>query len=167
MPDNLPNGAFRRLERDAHRDPYMSSPPDGPVVNDPQTLAELQSVFDAYEAALLRNDIAALNEFFWSDPRILRYGIAEHSLGHAAICEYRSHAQPVNPARQLQRPLLMTFGFSTGSACTEFVAPGTRGVGRQTQTWIRFTEGWRIVAAHVSQLQTPIDTASGDARGPA
>jgi Protein of unknown function (DUF3225) len=30
-------------------------------------------------------------------------------------------------------------------------------VGRQMQTWVRFPEGWRIVAAHVSVIDQPRD----------
>jgi len=37
---------------------------------------------------------------------------------------------------------------------TEFVPDDEAPVGRQSQTWIRFDEGWRVVAAHVSWPMT-------------
>jgi hypothetical protein len=30
-----------------------------------------------------------------------------------------------------------------------------RKIGRQMQTWVRFPEGWRVVAAHVSMIDEP------------
>jgi hypothetical protein len=30
-------------------------------------------------------------------------------------------------------------------------------IGRQMQSWARFPEGWRVVAAHVSAIPTPED----------
>lgn len=131
----------------------MPAKDDDLTVNDPATLAELQQVFERYEAALLANDVAALNDFFWHDDRVLRYGITEHSHGHAALSAYRLGASPVDRRRRLLRTVITTFGRDAGSACTEFsTAPSTAAIGRQTQTWIRFAQGWRIVAAHVSLI---------------
>lgn len=131
----------------------MPTPPDDPLIDDPETLASLAQVFARYEAALLAHDVAALNAFFWNDARTLRYGIAEHSEGHAAIAAYRCQAPPVDPRRQLRSTRITTFGRYAGSACTEFIVPGRAALGRQTQTWVRFAEGWRIVAAHVSEVE--------------
>ncbi|MDT0497303.1 oxalurate catabolism protein HpxZ [Algiphilus sp. W345] len=121
-------------------------------MNDPATLAELEQVFERYEAALLANDVVALNDFFWCDEQVLRYGITEHSHGHAALSAYRLGATPVDRRRRLLRTVITTFGCDAGAASTEFSTPTPAVIGRQTQTWIRFAQGWRIVAAHVSLI---------------
>lgn len=121
-------------------------------VNRPEVLAEVEAVFRRYEEALLRNDRAALVGFFWHSTAVVRYGIAEHSLGIEGLRRYREQAPPVDPRRQLRNTVITSFGTDTASVCTEFVSPGTAAIGRQTQCWVRFAEGWRIVAAHVSTV---------------
>jgi len=116
----------------------------------PDIVSEVRAVFDAYEAALRRNDAAALNEFFWDDPRALRFGIAECNVGVAAIRQWRTMAPRISPTRRLQGTQIVAFGRDAASVCTEFTAADTPQVGRQSQLWVRFVEGWRIVAAHVS-----------------
>jgi len=123
---------------------------DSEPVNRPEVVAEVRLAFDRYEAALLENDTAALDSFFWQDSRTLRYGITEHGLGIDAIRRSRARIAPVHPARKLQGTLITTFGNDSASVCTEFTAPDTPLLGRQTQTWIRFGMDWKIVAAHVS-----------------
>ena len=49
-----------------------------------------------------------------------------------------------------------SYGRDAAVASTLFYrdsAPGR--IGRQMQTWVRFPEGWRIVAAHVSIIDEP------------
>ncbi len=118
----------------------------------PDVVAEIRRVFAAYEAALMRNDAAALNEFFWDDPRALRYGIAEHHLGIDAIRRWRNGAPAVSASRLLRGIQIVAFGPDAASVCTEFVSDDASVLGRQTQIWIRFESGWRIVAAHVSVI---------------
>lgn len=119
-------------------------------INRPAVLASLRAAFEAYEAALLRHDVAALDAFFDDDPATVRYGVAEHGYGMDAIRRYRAAALPVHPGRQLRNVVLRSFGDDAGSACCEFLAPDTAMIGRQTQTWMRLAGAWRIVAAHVS-----------------
>jgi hypothetical protein len=121
-------------------------------INLPYVVAEICRVFEAYEAALKRNDAAALNEFFWDDPRALRYGISEHNLGIDAIRRWRNAAPAVPATRRLRGTQIVTFGADAASVCTEFATDDTPGLGRQTQIWMRFDSGWRIVAAHVSVI---------------
>lgn len=116
----------------------------------PEVLAEVRAAFEAYEAALLRHDLPALDAFFWHGAEVLRYGVAEHSLGIEGLRRYRTEAPPVDPRRRLRGTVIKTFGRDAASACTEFTSPGTSMLGRQTQSWVRFPEGWKIVAAHVS-----------------
>jgi hypothetical protein len=59
----------------------------------------------------------------------------------------------VHPGRQLQNTVITTFGMDTASVATEFTAPDTSLIGRQTQVWIRFADGWKIIAAHVSAIE--------------
>jgi|SRR5579859_2472757 len=121
-------------------------------INRPAVVAEIGRVFEAYEAALKRNDAAALNEFFWDDPRALRYGISEHNLGIDEIRRWRNAAPAVPATRRLRGTQIVTFGADAASVSTEFTTNHTSGLGRQTQIWMRFDCGWRIVAAHVSVI---------------
>ncbi|CAM2145546.1 Oxalurate catabolism protein HpxZ [Pararobbsia alpina] len=114
--------------------------------------AEVRAVFDAYEAALVGHDNAALCNFFWDSPHTIRYGVAEHSHGIDSIRAFRADAAPVHPQRRLRDTTITAYNADTASACTQFMAPDTTLIGRQSQTWVRFPEGWKIVSAHVSNV---------------
>lgn len=121
-------------------------------VDIPEVHAELVAVFERYEEALIGNDIAALNEMFWASPLTLRYGtrVAEHQYGHAEIAAFRIQRGAINQDRALENSRVTTFGRDFGIANTEFRSPGSDKVGRQSQTWMRTDNGWKIVSAHVS-----------------
>jgi hypothetical protein len=123
-------------------------------INRPAVVAEVRAAFEAYERALLANDLAALDAWFWDHEATTRYGIAEHSQGAAAIRTWRSQAQPVDPRRRLQHTVIVTFGRDAASVATEFVVPDSTRIGRQTQMWVRFGDAWRIVSAHVSEIES-------------
>ncbi len=128
------------------------------IIDDPATLAEVTSAFAAYETALVTNDVEALDGFFWRDPRALRYGAGENLYGHAAIADFRASRPSAGLSRTLERTLIVTFGRDFATASTLFRRPGASGrVGRQTQSWARLPEGWRIVAAHVSVIDDPAE----------
>ncbi|HEY8335405.1 MAG TPA: oxalurate catabolism protein HpxZ [Tardiphaga sp.] len=117
----------------------------------PDVLAEVGAAFARYEAALVSNDTAVLGELFRNDPRTLRYGMGENLYGYDAIQAFRGARSPVGLMRRTDKTVISSYGRDTAVASTLFYrdsAPGK--VGRQMQTWIRFPEGWRIVAAHVS-----------------
>jgi hypothetical protein len=118
----------------------------------PEVLSELTAMFELYEKALTANDIEALNRLFWDSPLTLRYGTREfeRQYGHAAIAEFRIQRGAVNQTRRLENVRITTFGRDFGIANTEFQAAGSDKVGRQSQTWIRTDNGWKIVSAHVS-----------------
>ncbi len=121
------------------------------IVDDPETKAEIEALFADYERALLANDVAALDRFFLARECAIRYGSGENLYGYEAIKAFRAARSPVGLARKLERTCIVTYGRDCAIAATLFRrdnAPGK--VGRQMQTWIRFSEGWRIVAAHVS-----------------
>jgi hypothetical protein len=123
-----------------------------PEVDNPEALAELTAAFEAYERALIGNDIAALNGMFWNSPLTLRYGTRGNELlyGHAAIAEFRSKRGAVDQRRTLRNTRIVTFGGDFGVANTEYIPAGSDKIGRQSQTWMRTAEGWKIVCAHVS-----------------
>src|SRR5215813_9166011 len=117
----------------------------------PDVLAEVTAQFARYETALVSNDVAGLDELFRNDSRTLRYGIGENLYGYDEIMAFRAARSPVGLMRRTEKTVITTYGRDTAVASTLFYrdsAPGR--VGRQMQTWIRFPEGWRIVAAHVS-----------------
>ena len=122
------------------------------VIDDPATLAEITAVFEAYERALMGNDTAALDTMFWASARAVRYGVGENLYGAAEIAAYRRSRPGGAPPRTLNRTAITSFGTDFGTACTEYVRVGGTAIGRQTQSWVRMPEGWRIVAAHVSQM---------------
>ncbi len=122
----------------------------------PDVVAEVTAAFACYEAALVGNDVATLNKLFRVDSRTLRYGIGENLYGHAEISGFRAARSPVGLARTTSRTVITTYGRDTAVASTTFhrtTVPGK--VGRQMQTWVRFTDGWHIVAAHVSVIDEP------------
>ena len=125
-------------------------------VDIPEVKAEVAEAFARYETALVTNDVATLTELFWADPRTLRYGGGENLYGIAEIAAFRAARAPVGLERTTERTVITTFGRDFATASTLFrreSAPGK--VGRQMQTWVRFPQGWRVVAAHVSVIPEP------------
>ena len=128
----------------------------------PDVLAEVTAQFERYETALVSNDVAVLDELFRNDTRTLRYGIAENLYGYGAISGFRAARSPVGLMRKTDKTVVTTYGRDAAGASTLFRRDGAPGrVGRQMQTWMRFPEGWRIVAAHVSIIDEPKDQELG------
>ncbi|HEV3499396.1 MAG TPA: oxalurate catabolism protein HpxZ [Bradyrhizobium sp.] len=122
----------------------------------PEVLAEVTAQFARYEKALVSNDVAVLGELFRNDSRTLRYGIGEILYGHDAISAFRAARSPIGLGRRTDKTVITTYGRDTAVASTLFYRDSLPGrVGRQMQTWVRFPEGWRIVAAHVSIIDEP------------
>ena len=119
-------------------------------INLPDVLAELDRAFDQYETALVQNNVSVLDKFFWDNPATVRYGVAENLYGGEEIRAYRMTCNPVPPGRQISQKKITSFGHNFGVVSAEFISPDSEQPGRQMQTWVRFSEGWRIVAAHVS-----------------
>ena len=125
----------------------------------PEVLAEVSAQFQRYEKALVSNDVAVLDELFHKDARTLRYGVGENLYGYSEIASFRAARSPIGLGRTTARTLITTYGRDTAVASTLFYRETLRGkVGRQMQTWVRFAEGWRIVAAHVSIIDEPKGT---------
>jgi len=118
----------------------------------PEVTAEVTAVFERYETALREADVAVLTELFWADPRCVRYGVADRQYGDAEIAEWRRANPGVPPGRTLSGTVVLATSPTTAVVSTLFGYPGSPAEGRQTQTWVRLPEGWRIVAAHVSEV---------------
>jgi len=118
----------------------------------PEVHAELEGAFVAYEAALLANDIETLNRLFWDSPLTLRYGVRELQYSHQEIADFRRKRGAIDQRRTLTNTRITTFGRDFGVASTEYIPDGSKRIGRQSQTWVRTDDGWKIVAAHVSFL---------------
>lgn len=124
------------------------------IVNDPEVVAELQSLYQRYEEALVTNDVDTLIAMFWTGAPVMRFGVRENLYGPEDLASFRRNRHAANLARTVTRLDVVAFGPDFGSITLEFERNGSAGIarGRQSQTWVRFPEGWRIVAAHVSLL---------------
>jgi hypothetical protein len=121
-------------------------------INIPEIVAEVTAAFMRYEAALVGNDVAVLDELFWNSPHTLRYGVGENLYGYDEIAAFRAARPTTGLDRSLTRTIITTYGRDSATANTEFRRPGAARIGRQSQTWIRTQDGWRVAAAHVSFL---------------
>jgi len=121
-------------------------------INLPEVVAEVEAVFARYEDALVNNKIEVLDELFWPSPATVRYGVSENLVGIEAIRAFRAARPSAGLARTLAVTVITTFGRDFATAMTEFRRAGSDRVGRQSQTWVRLADGWRVVAAHVSTI---------------
>ena len=120
--------------------------------NLPAPLAELNQVFDQYEDALIHNKVEILDALFWDSPHTLRYGARENLFGYEAIKAFRAARPAVGLVREIVDRHIVTYGDTLGVANVTFMRSGETRIGRQSQTWIKFAEGWRVVSAHVSWM---------------
>jgi hypothetical protein len=122
-------------------------------VNLPDVLAEVTAVFARYEDALVNNKVEVLDELFWDSAATIRYGVAENLIGIDAIRAFRAARPATGLARRLSNTVITTYGRDAATAMTEFHRDGNTRIGRQSQTWVRMPDGWRVVAAHVSLIE--------------
>ena len=124
-------------------------------INDPAVVREIEAEFAGYNRALGANDVAALNGYFFDSPVTVRYGNGENLYGAAEIKAFRASVVASGVAPQRERTVITTYGqdFATVATLTRLPRPGK--IGRTMQTWVRFPQGWRIVAAHVSTIDEP------------
>jgi hypothetical protein len=121
-------------------------------INLPDVLAEVTAVCDRYEQALVTNDVAVLDELFWNSPHTVRYGATENLYGYEAIRAFRAARPAQGLARTVLKTVITTYGRDFATADIEFQRASSARPGRQSQTWMRTPDGWRVVAAHVSLL---------------
>jgi hypothetical protein len=122
-------------------------------INIPNIHAEVQALFDQYEDALIHNKIDILDNSFWNNPLVIRYGMNENLYGFDEIAAFRAARPSKGLLRSISKTVITTFGNDLATANTLFerdTVPGK--LGRQSQTWVRTPEGWRIVSAHVSLI---------------
>jgi hypothetical protein len=122
-------------------------------VNQPHVLAEVNAVFDAYEVALVTNDVAALDALFLDSPQTLRYGATENLYGYEAIRAFRAARPGKGLARTVTARVVTTYGDAFAVTNIEFRRPGEARTGRQSQTWMKTGDGWKVVCAHVSWME--------------
>jgi hypothetical protein len=118
-----------------------------------EVIADVKVQFERYEKALVDGDLAVLDELFWDDPRCLRYGVADRQAGAAEIAAQRRIGS-VREGRHLRDTRILAIGRTVAVVNTLIAYPSDGLEGRQTQTWVRFPEGWRVVSAHVSEIPT-------------
>lgn len=121
-------------------------------INLPEVLADVTAAFDRYEDALVNNKVEVLDELFWDSTHTLRYGATENLYGYAEIQAFRAARPSQGLARTVLKTVITTYGRDFATANIEFQREGSARIGRQSQTWARLPEGWRVVAAHVSLL---------------
>jgi len=121
-------------------------------IDRPEVVAEVAAVFVRYEHALVHNDVATLDELFWDSPHTVRYGAGENLYGYDAIRAFRAARPAAGLAREILRTQITTYGDRFATTHIEFRRIGSERSGRQTQTWWKTPEGWRVVSAHVSLL---------------
>lgn len=121
-------------------------------INLPHVLAEMEVAFARYEDALVNNKVDVLDELFWNSPHTLRYGIGENLYGFEAIQAFRASRPSQGLQRTCMNTVITTYGEDFATANTEFQRDGVARSGRQSQTWMRTPDGWRVVAAHVSLI---------------
>ncbi|MHB1281563.1 MAG: oxalurate catabolism protein HpxZ [Acidithiobacillus sp.] len=119
-------------------------------INAPEVLQEVQAAFLRYEKALVENDVQVLDELFWDSAYTLRYGVSENLYGYKEISEFRASRPAPALNRELVNTMITTYGQDFATANAEFRRDHVHG--RQSQTWLRTPQGWRIVAAHVSLM---------------
>ena len=121
-------------------------------VNIPEIVEEVEKAFLAYEQALYENDVEMINELFWDDAKTLRYGPNGTLVSHAALSAFRRNRNTKGVRRTLKNTSIVTFGRNCAVANTEAADENVAGTCRQSQTWVRTPDGWKIVSAHVSYL---------------
>ncbi len=119
------------------------------TIDDPVLLAEVKQAFEAYERALMADDVAALDALFHAAPTTNRYGVGEVLYGIDAIRAFRK-GRGGSPQRTLGRVAITVYGNAYATADAEFHREGSDRRGRQTQAWVKFADGWKVVSAHVS-----------------
>lgn len=123
-----------------------------PVINAPDVLQEVTTQFYRYEKALTGNDIDVLDELFWHSSFTVRLGAGENLYGIEQIQAFRAARPSKGLDRTLHNTVITTYGRDFAVCSTEFTRANTDKIGRQQQSWVRFPEGWRIVAAQVSLM---------------
>lgn len=123
-----------------------------PVLNDPAIVSEITAMSDLYETALGENRLETLDRLFYDGPETVRYGVGENLYGADEIAAFRRARTGGSPPRTVLRRVITAIGPDVGTVDLEFQRAGSARTGRQSQTWIRTADGWKVIAAHVSLM---------------
>jgi hypothetical protein len=125
------------------------------LINDPATVAEVTELYLQYEAALCNNNVQVLDELFWNSSHVVRFGLAENLYGTEEISNFRNNRPTFQLQREISHLQVITFGMDTASVTLEFkrIIDGVERLGRQSQIWRKFPQGWKVVSAHVSLIK--------------
>ncbi len=118
-------------------------------INDPKVISEVTVAFEAYEAALMGDDLEAMANLFRHAPETVRYGVGECLYGYEEIAAFRK-GRGGSPQREPGRVAISSYGDSMATANAEFSREDSPARGRQSQVWVKFPDGWKVVSAHVS-----------------
>lgn len=103
-----------------------------------------------YEKALNDNDINVMNKLFYNNDFVVRYGYTENLYGYTEIVNFRYKRNPTTAPRVLCRNSVILLQDDIAIINSEFVRGSINC--RQTQVWHLFTDGWKIITAHISAL---------------
>ncbi|MEH2470624.1 hypothetical protein V1281_000134 [Nitrobacteraceae bacterium AZCC 2161] len=119
-------------------------------INTASIVDEILGQFTSYNEALDAGAVDDLNAFFWDSSSTVRFGPTETLFGKDSIANFRlKQWKAPTQSRELLNVAITALGDDLGT--TNAVFRSSEGKkSRQSQTWARFSEGWRIVAAHVS-----------------
>lgn len=140
----------------------------GLEINLPEVVREVKEQWTRYNQALGRGDVDTLKSYYYNSPNTVRFGrnSQEHFFSHEELTSFTGRLpinQPVG-IRILDKVQVNTIGQDMGNTNALFhvdvnadasMSPGR--VHRQTHTWIRTTEGWKIMVSHASLLEPPPD----------
>ncbi|BAY64917.1 hypothetical protein NIES22_50170 [Calothrix brevissima NIES-22] len=124
------------------------------IVNDPAVVAEVTDLYLKYEEALANNNLEVMDSLFWDAPEVVRFGVTENLYGSEEIRNFRASRANPKIEREISHLKVVTFGKDTATVTLEFrrIINGVERFGRQSQTWYKFPDGWKVVSAHVSLL---------------
>jgi hypothetical protein len=111
---------------------------------------DVRRAFDAYEAALLANDLDALDEWFWRDDRVVRFAFGAVQRGWAEVSAARRSLPEQSPPRTPVSVDVVALGPDAATVFAVFRLEGSGALVHQSQVWGLVDGAWRVVAAHVS-----------------
>ena len=122
-----------------------------------EVVAEVRERFERYERALIDKEVEVLDDTFWQSPYTVRLAATEHGYGFDEIHAHRVRRPPGPGTKESRRRLeILTLGRDFATVNLEFKVRGRDQIGRQSQTWVRFPQGWKVVSAHVSYIDTNV-----------
>jgi hypothetical protein len=124
------------------------------TINDPAVVDEVTQLYLKYEEALCQNNLEVMDSLFWDAPEVVRFGLTENLYGSEEIRNFRTSRPNPKIEREILNLKVVTFGKDAATVNLEFrrIINNVERFGRQSQTWYRFPQGWKVVSAHVSFL---------------